>query len=209
MPGLSLISGRSRSRRGLLVRVASALVTLGVIYVLLTFWQVWSASRHDDPRPSAAIVVLGAAQYDGTPSPVLQDRLDTALELWRNGVAPVIVTTGANQLGDRFTEAESGAAYLFDHGVPEASLIAVPIGTNTWEELAATSEALTPRGWVDVVLVSDPYHAYRINRIADEVGLDATVVSTPGSASFARLVRETAGASVGRLVGYRRLTGFG
>jgi vancomycin permeability regulator SanA len=192
-----------------LVRGLSALSVLVLLYVTFTFWQVWRASRTDDPRVSDAIVVLGAAQYDGRPSPVLQARLDTALDLYRRGVAPLIVTTGANQAGDRFTEADSGVTYLRERGVPAAALRAVPVGTNTWQELDATAQVLEPLGRSSVVLVSDPYHAYRVDHVADEVGLDAVVVSTPGAAPLGRLVRETAGASVSRFVGYEALTGLG
>ena len=190
-------------------RLAVGLVSIGVLYLGVTFWQVWHAARTDSPRASDAIVVLGAAQYDGRPSRVLQARLDTALALYRNGMAPLIVTTGANQAGDRFTEADSGYDYLRDHGVPASALLSIPLGTNTWEELSATAHSLVGSGRSKVLLVSDPYHAYRVNRVADEVGLDGAVVSAPGSAPLGRLVRETAGASIGRFIGYRALARLG
>lgn len=201
------VDARSNDRRWR--RLVAALAVLVVAYLGVTFVQVWRASRSDDPRPSDAIVVLGAAQYDGRPSPVFRARLDTAVDLWRAGVAPQIVTTGANQEGDRFTEAESGRSYLLELGVPEAAITAVPVGTNTWQELEATAEVLVPLGHGTVTLVSDPYHAYRVARIADAVGLDGAVVSTPGASSLGRLLQETGGASVGRLVGYERLSRLG
>lgn len=187
-------------------RVLGALAVLGVAYVAVTFWQVWHASRTDTRRSSEAIVVLGAAQYDGRPSPVFAARLDTALALYRQGLAPLIVTTGANQLGDRFTEADSGAAYLRERGVPAEAVRSVPVGTNTWEELDATADVLRDLGRRRVLLVSDPYHAYRVDHVADEVGLDGAVVSTPGGAPIRRLLRETAGAGIGRFVGYEALS---
>jgi uncharacterized SAM-binding protein YcdF (DUF218 family) len=203
-------AGRDRRRTRGVRRVAAVVVlVLAVAYPAVTFVQVWHAARVDERRPSDAIVVLGAAQYDGRPSPVLQGRLDTAAELWRAGVAPRIVTTGANQVGDRFTEAESGRRYLTEQGVPAEAIVAVPVGRNTWQELEATAAVLLAEGHEKVTLVSDPYHAYRIDQIADEVGLDGAVVSTPGSASLDRLLRETAGASLGRLVGYERLSRLG
>lgn len=195
-----------RARRVRAGRVLVALAVMATAYVGFTFWQVWHAARTDTRRASDAIVVLGAAQYDGRPSPAFAARLDTALELYRQGLAPMIVTTGANQLGDRFTEADSGASYLHDRGVPDAAVRAVPIGTNTWEELDATAAVLRGLGHRRVVLVSDPYHAFRIDHVASEVGLDGVVVSTPGGAPFGRLVRETAGATVGRVVGYEVLS---
>jgi uncharacterized SAM-binding protein YcdF (DUF218 family) len=199
-------SGRARRRT---IRALLGLAVLSGLYVSFTFWQVWHASRVDARRPSDAIVVLGAAQYDGRPSPVLQARLDTAYDLYERGLAPLVVTTGANQVGDRHTEAESGYDYLRDKGVPESALLAIPIGSNTWEELSATADELQARGGSSVVLVSDSYHAYRVDHVADEVGLDGVVVSTPGSAPLSRLLRETAGASVGRFVGYEALSKLG
>ncbi len=207
--GVAGPASTARRARRWVLRGGLAFVVLVVLYLLFTFWQVWHASRVDARRPSDAIVVLGAAQYDGRPSPVLQARLDTAYELYARGLAPLVVTTGANQVGDRHTEAESGYEYLRDRGVPEAALLAVPVGNNTWQELEATAQQLEARGRSSVVLVSDPYHAYRVDHIADEVGLDGVVVSTPGSASLSRLLRETAGASVGRFVGYEALSKLG
>ncbi len=186
-----------------------AIAAVAVLYPSVMFVQVWRAARVDDRRPSDAIVVLGAAQYDGRPSPVFQARLDTAAELWRDGIAPRIVTTGANQVGDRFTEAESGRLYLLDQGVPATAIVSVPVGRNTWQELEATAAVLLADGDRRVTLVSDPYHAYRIRRIADDVGLDGAVVSTPGNPSMMRLVHETAGAGLGRIIGYERLSRLG
>ena len=195
------------SRRRIGVVSALGLFLLGVLYVATTFVQVWWASRSDDARPVDAIVVLGAAQYDGRPSPVLEARLDTALRLYEEGLAPVIVTTGSNQEGDRFTEGFTGFTYLRDQGVPESDLRIVVDGTNTFEELSATANVMRDEGLGDqVLLVSDPYHALRAVEIAREVGLDAWFSPTDLDSSFRQLVRETAGVSLGRLVGFRRVS---
>ncbi|MEM7286859.1 MAG: YdcF family protein [Actinomycetota bacterium] len=183
------------------------LCLLGALYVATTFLQVWWASRADDARPVDAIVVLGAAQYDGRPSPVLEARLDAALSLYEEGMAPVIVTTGSNQEGDRFTEGFTGFTYLRDQGVPESDLRIVVDGTNTFEELSATANVLRDEGLGEqVLLVSDPYHALRAVEIAREVGLEAWFSPTDLDSSFRQLVRETAGVSLGRLVGFRRVS---
>lgn len=187
-------------RRGVLVVV---LVVVG--YVGLTFLQVLLAAGEDDRSPADAIVVLGAAQYDGRPSPVLAGRLDHALELWQEGVADVIVTTGSNQPGDRFTEGFAGFEYLRFAGVPEEQILVVTDGDSTWEQLAATARVLRNEGLDRAVLVSDPYHALRLRQIADQVGLDAAVSSTDGGSSIRQLVRETAAVSLGRVLGYRRV----
>lgn len=92
---------------------------LAVSYVATTFVLVWQASRHDGRVRADAIVVLGAAQYNGVPSPVLRQRLDHALDLYREGVAPLVVVTGGRQPGDRYTEATTGYNYLRDHGLSD------------------------------------------------------------------------------------------
>lgn len=178
---------------------------LGVAYVGFNFLAVLVASGADERERVDAIVVLGAAQYDGDPSPVFQGRLDHAYSLWDDGIAPLIVTTGSNQPGDRVTEGFAGFEYLRFEGVPEEALLVITDGASTWEQLAATARQLRQRGYESVVLVSDPYHALRLTQIADEVGLDASVSSTDGSTSIRNLVRETAAVSLGRVLGYRRV----
>lgn len=189
-----------------LVAVVGALATL---YVGVTFLQVVDASRRDSHDPAQAIIVLGAAQYDGVPSPVLAGRLDHAVELYEAGLAPIIVVTGGKQPGDRFTEAAAGFAYLRGAGVPEAAILREEQGASTWEQLAATSRFLGDASIDDVILVSDDYHAYRVRRIAEELGLSAQVSPVdPGLSAVGEvraLARETAAVAVGRIVGFRRL----
>ena len=188
------------------VRLAAlAVVGLGFLYVGVTFIQVLVASGEDDRDPADAIVVLGAAQYNGEPSPVLAGRLEHAFELWDEGVAPLVVTTGSNQPGDVFTEGYAGFEYLRFAGIPEEELLVITDGSSTWEQLAATARQLRARELESVVLVSDPYHAFRLRQIAGEVGLDASVSSTDGGSSIRQLLRETASVSLGRILGYRRV----
>lgn len=191
------------------MRAVLVVVLLGVVYLGVTFVQVYRASTRDEARPAQAIVVLGAAQYDGRPSPVLRQRLDHAHALWERGLAPVIVVTGGSRPGDRFTEAQAGYTYLRERGVPDEDLLMEVEGTNTWEELAASARFLRRRDITDVLLVSDGYHAYRLGAIAEELGLDAAVSPTRSTQSFGgrfeALVRETGAVAVGRLIGYRRL----
>jgi len=191
-------------RRVRRVIVVGALV--GVGYVFLTFLQVLQASGEDSRATADAIVVLGAAQYDGEPSPVLASRLDHAYELWEAGVADFVVTTGSNQPGDRFTEGYAGFEYLRFAGIPEANILVVTDGDSSWQQLAATARVLRNEGLDDsVILVSDPYHALRLRQIADQVGLSASVSSTDGGSSIRQLLRETAAVSLGRVLGYRRV----
>jgi uncharacterized SAM-binding protein YcdF (DUF218 family) len=192
-----------------LVRTTLLVVALVAVYVAVTFVQVWQASTHDEAQPAEAIVVLGAAQYNGRPSPVFQARLDHAAALYEQGLAPVIVVTGGRKEGDVTTEAAAAARYLERVGVPSAALRLEVGGSNSWESLAATRRILAAENMHDVILVSDPYHSYRIDAIADEVGLDAHVspADTPMSTAseIRALVRETAAVSVGRIISYRRL----
>lgn len=201
-----MILGGSWLRR--ILTLIGLVVVLGVIYVGITFIQVWNASRSDGARDAEAIVVLGAAQYDGEPSPVLRNRLDHALELYEDGRAPLIVVTGGRQEGDRFTEATTGYNYLREHGVPDDAILKEVQGKTTYESLAATARFLEDEGVDDVLLVSGPAHSKRLEGIASDVGLSASTSPTDGSPSFRSLVRETAAVSAGRLLGYRRLERF-
>jgi uncharacterized SAM-binding protein YcdF (DUF218 family) len=192
------------------LRIVAVVAALLASYVLVTFVQVWHASHQDDARKAQAIIVLGAAQFDGRPSAVLSARLDHAADLYKRGLAPLIVVTGGKQTGDRFTEAEASANYLADKGIPGAAIERETTSTNSYDELAAAARFLHQRGINDVVLVSDPFHAYRINAIARDVGLNAHVSPTPtspvhGFDNAQALLRETVAVSAGRLVGFDRL----
>ncbi len=190
------------------IRAGALVAVLGLAYLLITFVQVWQASMDDSHEPAQAIIVLGAAQYDGRPSPVLQGRLDHAIELYEDGIAPTLVVTGGKRPGDRFTEAAAGYAYLRDRGVPDAAILREEQGASTWQQLAAATRFLTDRGITDVVLVSDDYHAYRLARIARELGLAAQVSPVdPGLSRAGKvrtMARETAAVAVGRIIGFHR-----
>lgn len=200
-------SGERPGRRfgRLAVRVVAVVVVAAVAYLAVTFAQVWAASRRDSARSSDAIVVLGAANYDCQPSPVLRQRLDHALALYEDGTAPTVVVTGGKQDGDRCTEAAAGASYLRGEGVPEDALLLEDQGRNSWESIAASARILQDRDMTEVVLVTDGYHALRVRAIADELGLDAVVSPSGGRASAGDLVKETGAVAVGRIVGFRRL----
>ena len=194
-------------------RVLLGVLVVLVGYYLVTLVQVVHAGRSDGARPADAIVVLGAAQYDGRPSPQLAARLDHVVTLWDRGIAPIVVVTGGKQPGDRFTEAEASLRYLADRGVPESAILSESFGTTTFESLDAASALLRARGLDAVVLVTDPFHALRSELIAREVGLDAHVSPTPtsvvrGWTSARRDVEEAAGIALGRLVGFDRLSGL-
>ncbi len=176
-----------------------------VAYVALTAAQViWAAGRDSD-APAEAVVVLGAAQYDGEPSGALRGRLEHAAEIYRAGRASRIVVTGGNQPGDRTTEGMTGFVYLRNAGIPEEALLVENGSTNTFEQLSAVKVILDERGLRRAVLVSDPYHNLRLLGIARQVGLDASVSATDTPVHASDVLRETAAVSVGRVLGYRRL----
>jgi uncharacterized SAM-binding protein YcdF (DUF218 family) len=171
---------------------------------------VWWAARHDDTRRSDAIVVLGAAQYNGRPTEVFKARLDHAADLYHDRVAPLIVVTGGKQTGDMFTEATSGANYLHEKGIPDQAILRETTSRSSWESLSAAARVLQNRDAKEVVLVSDPFHALRIRSIANELGLDAVTSPTRSSPisgfdEWRRFMGESLGVAAGRLVGFGRL----
>lgn len=195
-----------------MLRTGRRLLAFGVVaglfllvYLGVTFVQVLVASRHDDRSPADAIVVLGAAQYNGEPSGALRGRLDHALVLYEERVAPVIIPTGGGLPGDVTTEGLAGYAYLRERGVPEEAILPEVGAGNTYEALSAAAVILRERGLARAVLVSDPYHNRRLEGIAREVGLDAGVSPTGAPSDAFSLARETLAVAAGRLIGFRRL----
>ena len=126
---------------------------------------------------------MGAAQYDGEPSPQLAARLDHVAELWPRGLAPLVVVTGGNRPGDRFTEAEASAAYLVERGVPEAAILREDQGTTSYESLRGVADVLGERGLDDVLIVTDPYHALRSRLDRRGGGPAGARLADPGRAS--------------------------
>ena len=198
---------RRRLRRGL--RLVIALVLVCGAYYVVNLWLVHRTGNSDQARQVDAIVVMGAAQYDGRPSPQLASRLDHVVELWRQGLAPLVITTGSKQPGDRFTEAQASAVYLGEHGVPTSAIEQVG-GATSYESLREAASLLHARGLQRVLLVSDPYHSLRIRLSSEELGLTAYVSPTRtspvvGAARFRREVKEAVGVSVGRIIGFDAL----
>src|SRR3954469_14945403 len=160
-----------------MARVVVAAVLAFVLLVTSTALAIWWNARQDERPRSDAIVVLGSAQYNGVPSSIFQARLEHAKALYDDGVAPVIVTVGGKAAGDAFTEAEAGEEYLANAGVPDDALLAVPEGVDTLESMRVVSAAFGERGWTSAVLVTDPWHAMRAERMAQDAGIEA--VSSP------------------------------
>ena len=159
-------------RRRLLILAGLTLATAGVLYLV---------SLVDQQRSVGAIVVLGAAQYNGKPSPVLKARLRHALGLYQLGYAPLIVVTGGTASGDEVSEAEAGRRYLVSEGVADSAVLVVPEGTNTDETMDALADWVRAAGKGDVLLVRDGFQMARLRVEARRHGLRAW--TTPATSS--------------------------
>ncbi|HEX9166752.1 MAG TPA: YdcF family protein [Gemmatimonadales bacterium] len=160
-----------------LLRWLLRLVALGaVLYGAIVFY-VWWVSRLDQRRPADAIVVLGAAHYNGRPSEVLRARLDQAAALYAAGLAPVVVVTGGMAEGDRVSEATVSQRYLVGRGLPDSAVVVLPVGRNSRQSMASAAEWLQDRGLESVLLVSDPFHMARL--VAEARGHDLVAWVSP------------------------------
>ena len=176
-------AGRDRGRQ---VRrwVVTGLVTAMLAVVLLLgslVAAIYLAARSDGEQPVDAIVVMGAAQFNGRPSAVLRARLDTAFRVWDGGAAPVIIVTGGKMPGDAFTESEASRDYLVDLGVPDSAILLENEGRDSEGSLAGVAEIARERGFEDIMIVSDGFHLFRSKLIADDLGLDAAGVAAADS----------------------------
>ena len=195
------------------VRFVGLLLIISLVYGCINLAQVWWVGRSDQATAVDAIVVLGVAQYDGRPSPQLQARIDHALKLLLEGASPLVITTGGNQPGDRFTEAEASANYLIkglgiDYQAVE--ILQENNGSTTRESLIGVRDIMQSRGLHSVLIVTDPYHSLRSRLIAQDLGLVAYVSPTRtsplrGASAVSRHVREALGVAVAHLVGFANL----
>jgi len=193
---------------GLIGRVVGAAVLAAVLVVVSTAAAIWWKARQDERPRADAIVVLGSAQYNGTPSAIFAARLDHARKLFRDGVAPVIVTVGGKRQGDNYTEAGAGRSWLANQGVPDRDLVAVPSGDDTLQSMRDVATVFGQKGWHSAVLVTDPWHAMRAERMADDSGIDASSSPTrqgpaveTRNTQFLYILRETAAYLVYRVTG--------
>jgi uncharacterized SAM-binding protein YcdF (DUF218 family) len=164
----------SRRVLGLLLFAAAAVYTIAFVLVLIV-------AQLDQREAADAIVVLGAAQYNGRPSPVFRARLDHALELWGEGLAPAVVVTGGVGRGDKESEATVGRRYLLARQVPDSALIVQPQGRSTQASMNAVAAWLGERRSRRAILVSDPFHMLRLRLEARRTGLQAYTSPTDTS----------------------------
>jgi vancomycin permeability regulator SanA len=160
------------------VKSVALVLALALTVLVFTMGRVWWVARQDDHRASDVIVVLGAAQFDGRPSSVFTARLVHARDLYKDDVAPHIVTVGGNRAGDRFTEASAGKQWLTTHGVPASSIVAVGVGGDTLTSVRAVSKEMKQKRWSTAVIVTDPWHSLRTRSMAHDSGIDAVTSPT-------------------------------
>lgn len=171
----------SRSLTRDLLRVIAVSGAAIIALTGVTVVRIWQQGLTDERRPVDAIVVLGAAQYDGTPSPVFEARLQHAVELFRSGFATSFVVTGGKLPADRTTESAVARQYAIDHGVPAASIYGENQAHNTLDSLRQVARLMQERGQRSALFVSDPTHLLRVLRIAQDLGIEAYGSATPTS----------------------------
>ena len=176
--------------------------TAGVVLLGGVFWVLWVDgqiryyARRDEARPADAIAVFGAAEYDGRPSPVLRARLDHALELYKRGLAPMIITLGGGEEKDVHSEGGVGHDYLLAHGVPERDIIAETESDNTEQSAERLAVIARANGLRSIDVVSDGTHLFRIHAICEKDGLSVYTSPRPAGRSipapqrFQRLTHE-------------------
>jgi uncharacterized SAM-binding protein YcdF (DUF218 family) len=167
--------------RGLII-----VLILVLAYPAWLAFQVWQQSHRDEVHSADAIVVLGAAQYNGKPSPILKARLDHALYLFNEQVSGKIVVTGGKQSGDRFTEAEAARGYLAENGIPSERILEEEQGRTTYQSLKQVADIAAGENIESVLLVSDPLHSERVKRMAVDLGFEDAYTSP---ASYVELNR--------------------
>jgi len=161
-------------------------ILAGVVLGVVVAWGVSAAAvliwgSRDKARDADAIVVLGAAQYVGRPSPVLRARLDHALELWQRGLAPRLIFTGGTGAGDTTSEAAVSRNYALRHGVPDTAILMENEGRTTRESFAAVAAIMRARQMHTAILVSDPFHMLRLRVLSSQYGVDAYTSPTKTS----------------------------
>jgi uncharacterized SAM-binding protein YcdF (DUF218 family) len=163
------------------------IIGLIVLYPLTLTIRIVAASRHDDlataPRPVRAdvIIVLGTTQANGRPQPVLRGRLEYAIELYQRGYTRYLLFTGGKQPLDNFTEAEAGQRYAMEHGVPARAILLEDSGRTTLQSMQSCAAIMREHDLQRAIIVSDPFHAFRLRRMARDLHMQALVSPTPYS----------------------------
>jgi uncharacterized SAM-binding protein YcdF (DUF218 family) len=178
-----------------LVRLFVAAIAALVLVAGWATYRIWDVGNHDDRPKADAIIVLGAAQYNGRPSQILRARVDHAIELYKAGVAPYLIVTGGKADGDVTTEAASARAYAIGRGVPAAAILTEDRGRTTLESMRGANKILRDHGFQTAVFVSDRTHMLRVLRIARDLGITSfgsPTATSPSDATFYDRIGATA-----------------
>ena len=194
-------SNHPRSRHRWWVRILILVVGVVVLFLVTTVVRVVETASHQQVHAADAIVVFGAAEYSGRPSPVLKARLDHALDLFHQGIAPVVITTGGAASDPVFSEGGVGRDYLMRHGVPERSLIAETQGRDTSESAARVAVIMRANGLHSCVAVSDAYHVFRIRKLLEHEGI-GPVYTAPRLDTRPHSILQRAGAALREATSY-------
>jgi uncharacterized SAM-binding protein YcdF (DUF218 family) len=155
-----------------LAKITLATLTGGLLVVGYMSWRIWDQGTRDEARRADAIVVLGAAQYNGTPSRILEARVAHAVELYHDGLAPILIVTGGKQPGDVTTEAAVARAYALAHDVPDSAILVEDRGRTTLESMRTVATILRDHDLRTAVFVSDRTHLLRVLKMAADVGVE-------------------------------------
>ena len=193
----------------LALRIISLLLVALVVYFAVSLVQVWLTSRQYDPHTADAIMVMGAAQYNGVPSPDLAARLNEALKLFDNKDSSLIVLTGGKEKGDVYTESEAGTTYLHDRGVPLGDILQAG-GNTTYQNVADAAPELLARHATTVLVTTDPFHEDRSMAISSSLGLTPSPTPTrtspiKGWSTVPYFLKEAVGVGLGRIIGFNHL----
>jgi uncharacterized SAM-binding protein YcdF (DUF218 family) len=196
----------------LIFKVLGAVFAACLLYVCVTFVQVWLTSKQDDPHPADAILVFGTAANYVTPGVDLEMRLERSLALYHDHLAPIIAVTGGKRPGDRYTEAQISAMWLEDRGVPKSAIIEGS-GSDTWNNVSSIAPMLRQHHVVTVLDVTDPFHEDRAMAITSSFGFSPSPTpslrSPIGGVGLALyFAKESVEVAVGRIIGYQTLAGL-
>jgi uncharacterized SAM-binding protein YcdF (DUF218 family) len=156
-----------------LARLILLVAAIGLVLAGYAAYRIWDQGNRDEQRSADAIVVMGAAQYDGRPSPLFAARLDHAIDLFHAGIATRLIVTGGKQEGDRTTEAASARAYAISHGVPDDAILAEDQSRTTLQSVRGVAALMHDERLMTAVFVSDPSHMLRVLRMASDEGIEA------------------------------------
>jgi uncharacterized SAM-binding protein YcdF (DUF218 family) len=195
----------------LLLRIFSLLILALIVYFAVSLVQVWLTSRQYDAHPADAIMVMGAAQYNGVPSPDLEARLNEAFKLFEAGKSHLIILTGGKEKGDVYTESQAGARYLEapPRHVPAADILEAG-GNTTYQNVADAAPQLLARHVTTVLVTTDPFHEDRSMAISSSLGLTPSPTPTKtspikGWSTVPYFLKEAVGVGLGRIIGFNHL----